>query len=76
MTLLGALATGLPLRRPISKHWGSNKEGYLGNQFIKDLLLKGFMRNIYYFDTRPTGLPLIIEEDLMATDWEVQLEWK
>lgn len=66
MNLIDALRTGLPLRRPITKHMGSGKTGYLGNQFVRDLLTANSRWNEY------CDFNLINEQDLLALDWETK----
>lgn len=68
MNLIEALRTGLPLRRPISKHKGSGKTGWLSNQFVRDLLTSNNRWNEY------CDFNLITEQDLLALDWETQNE--
>jgi hypothetical protein len=70
LNLIEALRTGRPLRRPIYKHVGSGGDGWLGNDWLKDLLTcSQYGRcNLEHGQLRTT----ITEEDLLAGDWEVQ----
>lgn len=67
MNLIQALKTGKPLRRPIAKHLGSSGDGWLGNEWVKSLLLPP--KTSAYL-----GAPIdrfLSDEDIMADDWEV-----
>lgn len=71
MNLIEALRTGKNLRRPVLKHTGATRTGYLGNSFMVNLLTgepatRNFMVDI--------SNPLITQTDLLADDWEVQAE--
>lgn len=72
MDLIQALRTGLALRRPIAKHTGSNRSGYMGRSFVLELLTDpaGHWRHPSEMST----YRLIDETDLLATDWEVKNE--
>lgn len=72
MNLVEALRTGKNLRRPLAKFLGSNGDGWMGNAFIRTLLLEqgyGLMWPGSAF-SRPSYL--LNEEDLLADDWEIQ----
>ncbi len=68
MNLIDALKTGKSVRRPIAKHWGATRSGYLGNEYVKNYLVN--RSPDWATLMREQSLPLITETDLMATDWE------
>lgn len=68
MNIIEALRRNKPLRRPISKHLGSNGDGWLGAEFvINELLYPNRLALDQYYD-RPV---FICRLDLLADDWEV-----
>lgn len=69
MDIIQALKTGKPVRRPISKHIGSNRSGYLSNEFVLGLLLNEGTASM--FKNTPQVAQLINKADLFASDWEV-----
>ena len=69
MNIVEALRTGKPLRRPINRHWGSNKTGWLGNDYVIDLLIHNEGTSLFFNYSKPQ---LIIKKDLLAEDWEVK----
>lgn len=73
MNLVEALRTGKPLRRPISKHKGSSRSGWLGNEFVKSYLTS---HNNWqqYFGGSYAHYNLVDDVDLLANDWEIKHE--
>ena len=68
MNLIEALRTGLPLRRPIAKHWGSHKTGWLDSQYVEGLLCPS--PDIFTWPC--SGNKILTVSDVMADDWEVR----
>jgi hypothetical protein len=71
MNIIEALRTNRPLRRPVAKHMGSSRSGWLGNQYVRDLLVTKTTATIFP-DVHTTML--INESDLLADDWEVKVD--
>lgn len=69
LNLIEALKTRKPLRRPIAKHKGSGDDGWLGSEYVKDLLT-GYKYAGISYDTHSENL--VTSNDLMAEDWEVK----
>lgn len=72
MKITEALKTGLPLRRPIAKHMGSHKNGYLGNKYVENIIATT-MNMTKNFDFEFSG-DIINKDDFFANDWEVKDE--
>lgn len=66
MNLIEALRAGKYVRRPIAKHTGSTRTGWLCRDYVKDLLtsMDGWRVSPRH------GQALINSVDLMADDWE------
>jgi len=72
MNLVDALRSGMPVRRPISKHWGSNRLGYLSNTFVIDYLCGNLDRKQLL---GAYSIELINVTDLLSDDWEIKGEF-
>lgn len=59
MNLIEALNKQRNLRRPIAKHMGSHKDGWLDWRYVEGIVMGGLTS-------------LITEDDFHADDWEVQ----
>ena len=70
MNLIKALKTGKPLRRPIAKHWGSHKNGWLDNEYVRAMLCPG--RSLTYEGYPQTSCTIDIY-DALSEDWEVRI---
>lgn len=68
MNIIEALRTGWKLRRPIPKHLGSNGNGWLGNNYVRGLLIEPSRRGIDWTEAEA----VVNEKDLLADDWEVE----
>lgn len=65
-----ALPKGLSIRRPIAKHWGSNRSGWLASHWVMDLMANTETGSIFGRDHM--WRTLINERDILADDWEVK----
>lgn len=73
MTLVDALKKNKPLRRPISKHMGSSGDGYLGVEYVFNLLVCGQIRTMWVDLDSWISRPILIDKvDILADDWEVK----
>lgn len=72
MNLLEALRTGKSLRRPIARHLGSCRYGWLSNEYVIDFLVPTTSSAITWL-SHERYFPLN-REDLFADDWEVKDE--
>lgn len=68
MNLVEALRTGKSLRRPVARHVGSCRTGWLDNGYVRAYLTQENQWANY------RDFALIKEEDLLADDWEVKSE--
>ncbi len=68
--LLLSKASNKPIRRPIAKHLGSCRTGWLSRQYIIDTLVNN---TVWGGFERSKSMPLVTESDLLALDWEVKL---
>ncbi len=68
--LLLSKASNKPIRRPITKHTGSNRSGWLSRTYVIDILVN---HNTWRLFESERSMPLITETDLLALDWEVKL---
>lgn len=74
MTIVEALKTGKPLRRPLVKFMGSEGDGYMGHHFIMSYLLHGPYASGLTLSVQSKPSYALDEEDLLADDWEIQPE--
>jgi hypothetical protein len=68
MNLIEALKTRLPLRRPIAKHCGSGKDGWLDSEYVIFFLVENKIRFHHFIDQ----IDIIDRDDLLADDWEIK----
>src|SRR5271166_4978146 len=66
MNLIEALRLKAPLRRPISAHLGSAGDGWLGHNYILDILCS------YPGKSNATYTFILSDYDILADDWEVK----
>lgn len=69
MNLVEALRTGLPLRRPISRHMNQGRTGWLGSQYVLLYLTSTSSATLF---PPGTTVQLINEDDILANDWVVK----
>ncbi len=69
MNLIYALKTGRDIRRPIAKHLGSEGNGWLGRDYVIQILTTPTTSLAHDYNYQPK---LIDEEDLLAGDWETR----
>lgn len=72
MTIIEALRTKKPLRRPLVKFMGSNGDGYLGHAFVMSYLLHGPYASGLTLSVQSKPSYALAEEDILAGDWEIQ----
>lgn len=73
MTLVDALRTGKPVRRPIAKHKGSNKGSWLDSDFVMGLLTDRRLGGS--FGSEAPYRHLVEPVDVLANDWEVKEDY-
>lgn len=69
MNLVEALRTGKPLRRPVPRHCGSGRTGWLGHDYVMTLLTSTSSASIF---GQVHEVQLINSTDILASDWEVK----
>ncbi len=67
MDIIQALRSGKQIRRPIAKHIGSGRNGWLGNDYVITLLTQNTNSSIF---PELHTTQLINKSDLLADDWE------